>query len=99
MGDMISMHYRGLSGCRLSVMAVAAQQSGDVLPAPAPDGVLFRDLELGGYRAAVVADGMDAARFEAIADSVAATLLQDGGDADDYRTAMTDTYRRALPCA
>jgi anti-sigma factor RsiW len=98
-GEMIAMHYRGLSGCRLSVVASVAPAGAALPEAPGGGGLLFRDALLDGYWVAVVAEGMDRQRFASIADTVEATLVHESEDGERYRSAMAEIYRRSQPCA
>ncbi len=99
-GESLLMHYRGMRGCSLTIAAIAPlAEGGDAAGWAPPKGELFVGWRIGKLGFAVIADGMDAARFQAIAD-YAKAAIDDGLVPDDpLRTAMAETYRAANPCA
>jgi anti-sigma factor RsiW len=99
--EYLYMHYRGLRGCSLTIAAVSPLAPGSGAGeawAPA-QGRLFAGWQAGRMGFAVIAEGMDEARFLAIADYVKAAIAESLEPEDPLRTAMAETYRAALPCA
>lgn len=96
--ETIGLHYRGRRGCRLSLVAVAAEpEDADVSDVSGHDG-LARVWRAAGFHFFLLADGMDAARFGAIA-RYAAAATREMERREPLVTAMDSTYRGALPCA
>lgn len=93
----IALHYRGMRGCRLTIVAIEAAGSPDRDDNPA-DGTLIADWSYGGFRFAVIAQGMDADRFASVADYAQAAIAESVREEDDLRVAMADRYQNAQPC-
>lgn len=94
--DIIGMHYRGMRGCRLTI--VATYNAGAAWEPPSGGG-LIRTWSHDGVEFAVVANGMDADRFASIADFARASIRDEIRRQRDLRTAMVKSYRAARPCA
>ncbi|MEP0321912.1 anti-sigma factor family protein [Bauldia litoralis] len=96
--ESIAMHYRGLHGCRLTVVAIEA--TADAAVDGAAGDSLLRTWAHDGFMFAVIANGMDRGRFESVADYTQAAVIDSTRDNDDrMRTAMAERQRRAAPCA
>lgn len=96
----VVMHYRGLNGCRLSIAAVAPLGPPDRTPSWIPGrNLLFAGWRIGDTGVAVIADGMDENRFQAIAGYVKATIEENSGNKAPLRTAMAESTSDARPCA
>lgn len=93
--DSINLHYRGLRGCRLTLVALAGGLPTDV---PAPAGRLMHVWSYGGYSFAILATGMDPERFDSVAKFAQATIRNDMRNQRDLRIAMAEKYRTARPC-
>ena len=94
--EIVGMHYRGVNGCRLTVVAVEAL-AGDPSDLPEVHAGLGVRWTVAGRHYYVLASGMDRARFEAIAGFVEAESRRDR-DAE-LRIAMHEATSRAQPCA
>ncbi|NRG17618.1 hypothetical protein HPQ64_07955 [Rhizobiales bacterium] len=92
--DMVGLHYRGLRGCRLTLIAVDG--ASDALPMKR-DGLLVRNWAAGGFGFVMVASGMDAERFEAVGEYAEAVIRDEMRRLQGFRTAMSETAAR--PCA
>lgn len=98
--EYLVMHYRGLRGCRLTIAAMGPIAGTDDAAGGAPaQGSLFAGWRVGTLGFAVIAEGMDADRFRAITDYARAAIDAELEADDPLRTAMTETYRAANPCA
>jgi anti-sigma factor RsiW len=98
--EVIVMHYRGLRGCRLTIAAIVpAVESADGSRWSPGEDQLFTGWRIGELGFAVIAEGMDAGRFHAIADYAKAAIEESLTPDDPLRTAMTQAYRAAKPCA
>jgi len=97
--EAIALHYRGLSGCRLTIVAIET----DVFEAPATAGAatdgLIRTWYQDGFGFAVIADGMDPDRFGAVADYAKSAIAAPKIDSRQMRTAMIERQRNYRPCA
>jgi len=97
--EAIALHYRGLSGCRLTIVAIET----DVFEAPATAGPatagLIRTWDHDGFGFAVIADGMDPDRFDAVADYAKSAIVTPTTDDGQMRTAMIERQRNYRPCA
>jgi anti-sigma factor RsiW len=94
--DVIGMHYRGMRGCRLTIVATYnAGMAGD----PPSGGGLIRTWSHDGVDFAVIANGMDEGRFASIADYARSSIRDEIRRRRDLRTAMVESYRAARPCA
>ena len=93
--ERIAMHYRGRRGCRVTLVADA------LAVAATPDlsimGLSYQ-WQTSRVRFYLVADGMDPARFAAIAAFAEATSHQ-ADDEDMFRTALVERTAAARPCA
>jgi len=94
--ETIAIHYRGMRGCRLTLVAMLDR--GGLGEPPATDD-LVRTWSFGGFNFAVIAKGMDQQRFASIADYLQAAIVDDARSHDDLRLAMTDLYDTVAPCA
>ena len=94
--EAIALHYRGLRGCRLTIVAVDINGNGDVLPAvAAAEGV--RIWRYNEFAFTVITEGMDANRFAAVADFAQVAIVAPVAD-DKLRAAMIETQQTARPC-
>lgn len=93
--EAIALHYRGLRGCRLTIVAIEAEGKLDALAA-ATDG--SRTWQYDGFAFTVIAEGMDANRFASVADFAQAAIVAPVEDRT-LRTAMARTQQAARPCA
>jgi anti-sigma factor RsiW len=96
-GETISMHYRGLNGCRLTIVAI--ETGGEQLASPAELGALTRIWHRDGFAFAVIANDMDAQRFSAVADYAEAAIGVPSVDDRRQRIAMAETLSTARSCA
>lgn len=91
----VAMHYRGVNGCRLSIVAVDRRAP----PSDAAtDGLLTARWHAGAVRFNVIADGMDPDRFAAIAALVEAETTRTR-NREAYRVALGRATEQARPCA
>lgn len=96
--ETIALHYRGRRGCRLTLVAAAAETEEAPTGAVRGHDGLSRIWRAAGFDFFLLADGMDAARFAAIAAyAKAATRKMERQEA--LVTAMDSTYSAAAPCA
>ncbi|MCP4381728.1 MAG: hypothetical protein GY798_10000 [Hyphomicrobiales bacterium] len=97
--ESIAVHYRGLHGCRLTLVAIEGIGSAGTVEV-SETGDLVRTWLHGGFVFAVVANGMDVGRFESVADYAHAAVIDSIRDHDQHRlrTAMAQSQRRAAPC-
>jgi hypothetical protein len=98
-GESLVMHYRGMRGCSLTIAAIAPLAEGDDAGWAPAKGELFVGWQVGRLGFAVIAEGMDAARFQAIADYAKAAIDDSLEPEDPLRMAMTESYLAAKPCA
>lgn len=97
--EAIALHYRGLRGCRLTIAAIETDGPDSAsAAAPATDG-LIRTWHYEGFGFAVVADGMDPDRFDAIADYAKSVIVAPTIDDTHMRTAKIESQRASRPCA
>jgi anti-sigma factor RsiW len=95
--EAIAMHYRGLKGCRLTILAI---EGADGAAAPPPDtDRLVHTWVHDGFAFAIIADGMDADRFLAVADFAETSIARPAIDGGRQQIAMAETRRTARPCA
>lgn len=95
-GDSLAMHYRGPRGCRLTLVAEPPSRSDGAEEAT---GVaLMHRWKTDRARFSLVADGMDGARFRAIAD-FAEALTRGTAPDEGLRLAMAEATGAAAPCA
>jgi anti-sigma factor RsiW len=94
--DVIGMHYRGMRGCRLTIVAT---YNGDPAKGAVSGKGMIRAWSHGGVDFAVIANGMDEGRFASIADFAQAAIGEEIRRQRDLRTAMMERYRAARPCA
>lgn len=97
--ETIAMHYRGVHGCRLTIVAVQASDGDNGIPDTSASGNLIRTWSHGGFVFAVIANGMDPNRFAAVADYSQAAIVEAIGQDTRMRTAMVESHRSAQPCA
>jgi anti-sigma factor RsiW len=97
-GETVALHYRGMRGCRLTIVAIEAETGEDAAPV-LPAGLLARLWERDGFHFAVIAEGMDADRFASVADYAETAIAQTVRSRDGMRTAMAERYRTARPCS
>jgi anti-sigma factor RsiW len=95
--EAIALHYRGLRGCRLTIVAIEANAGADAA-APTVDGMI-RTWRYDGFEFAVIADGMDSGRFSAVADYAKSAIVEPMIDDQRMRTAMLESRRVSRPCA
>ena len=97
--ETIAMHYRGVHGCRLSIVAI--QSIGNEAGGASLDsgGDLIRVWPYEGFDFAAIAQGMDRDRFESVADYAEIAIVKAIEANDRIRTAMVENQRSALPCA
>jgi len=97
--EAIALHYRGLRGCRLTIVAI----EGGVVEAPSATAAatdsLIRTWHHDGFGFAVIADGMDPDRFDAIANYAKSAIVTPTTDSRQMRTAMIESQRTSRPCA
>jgi anti-sigma factor RsiW len=95
--DVVAMHYRGRSGCRLTVVALEALP-GDPSQLPARHDGLGARWSVGRAHFYVLASGMDRDRFDAIvAYATAESYRLDRRNT--LELAMRDATDKAQPCA
>ena len=87
-------HYRGLSGCRLTIWVKVEDQE-----FMAQGIANFRQWLVGNTRFGIIATGMDKARFASIAAYVESVTRQSKRTVEVTRLAMVDTYEKAERCA
>ena len=96
--DSIALHYRGMRGCQLTIVAAAAVD-GDTKPnIESSPSMLVHFWTMDGFHFAVIAAGMDANRFTSIADYTREAVASSSQSLARMRTAMADRYDTALPC-
>lgn len=95
--DVVAMHYRGLRGCRLTVVAVEAM-TGDPAALPVRHEGLGARWTAGPIHFYLLASGMDRNRFDAIATYARSESLRLNDDAE-LRVAMREATAQARPCA
>ena len=89
-----------LRGCSLTIAAIAPLAEKTSVGGWTPgDSRLFSGWRIDKLGFAVIADGMDAARFRAVADYVKAAIEDRLTPDNSLRTAMAESYRAAKPCA
>lgn len=97
--EAISLHYRGLNGCRLTIVAIEAAGDTDELPADVGVDGLIRAWNRGGFGFAVIAEGMDTDRFASVADYAEAVIAVPVVEDQEMRTAMAEIHHASRPCA
>ncbi len=95
--DVVAMHYRGQSGCRLTAVVVEALP-GDPSPLPVRHDGLGARWSVGPAHYYLLASGMDRLRFDAIA-AYAKAESRRLNRRDRLELAMRDTTDNARPCA
>jgi len=91
--DLVAMHYRGPNGCRLTIAAAL----GDAIATGATEAGLTARWTSGRIGFHVIATGMDAARFAAIADYLRSESLHPAESAPQ-RLALASATETARPC-
>lgn len=94
--DIVAMHYRGRNGCRVTLVALEAMRD-EVAPLPEAEG-LAAAWTVSGIHYALVAGGMDRARFDAI-EAYARAETRRMAPRDELRLAMRSATAEAQPCA
>ena len=94
--DIVAMHYRGRNGCRVTLVALEATAN-EAAPLPGGDG-LAAAWTVGGIHYALLAGGMDSARFDAI-EAYARAETRRLAPRDELRVAMRSATAEAQPCA
>jgi anti-sigma factor RsiW len=94
--EAIALHYRGLRGCRLTIVAIETGGDVDTVPAAATDD--SHAWQYDGFAFTVIAEGMDANRFASVADFAQAAIVAPVED-QKLRTAMAETQQFARSCA
>ena len=92
--DIVGLHYRGLRGCRLTLIAIDGATEAVALER---EGFLVRHWAAGGFGFVMIASGMDARRFEAVGEYAEAVIRDELSRQRGFRLAMTRTASR--PCA
>lgn len=98
--EIVAMHYRGRNGCRVTLVALEALP-GENPPLPGEEDAsigLSAAWTEGGIHYALMAGGMDAARFAAIR-AYALAESRRLAPSDELRLAMRAATRAAQPCA
>ncbi len=93
----VAMHYRGPSGCSLTI-TVAGESALKHVSGARSSGALQAHWTAGPNHFHVVASGMDRGRFEAITAYVRAESLHQG-NGERMRIALRSATHRARPCA
>lgn len=94
--DIVAMHYRGRNGCRVTLVATEARP-GEVAPVPLGEG-LTSAWNVDSIHYALLAGGMDRARFDAIV-AYARAETRRMAPRDELRLAMRSATAKAQPCA
>ena len=94
--DIVAMHYRGRNGCRVTLVALEATPD-EAAPLPGGEG-LAAAWTVGGIHYALLAGGMDSARFDAI-EAYARAETRPMAPRDELRLAMRSATAEAQPCA
>ncbi len=92
------LHYRGLRGCRLTIRYGASVQPVAADPAP-PEGSNFRHWLAGSSDISIIASGMDAGRFQSIAEYVELLTRAAADPSGKMQMAEASGYLNAPPCA
>ena len=92
------LHYRGLRGCRLTIRYGASAQPVSAEPAPAA-GSNFRRWLAGRSDISIIASGMDAGRFQSIADYVELLTKASADPSGKMQIAEAGGFLNAPPCA
>ncbi|MBE7636495.1 hypothetical protein GUA87_06525 [Sneathiella sp. P13V-1] len=99
--EVISAHYRGYRGCRLTLVSTAGNKVN-------PDGIFqfsksekLLKISWSSERAAftLLATGMDKNRFMSIANYVRDSISEKEKKRESLKIAMHEAYKSALPCA
>ncbi len=91
--ESVTMHYLGPNGCRVTL--VARELDLAALPEPAP---LSAEWQTARARYSLTAEGMDPARFQAIA-SYAEAQVRQADEQEMLRLALQETTAKSHPCA
>lgn len=97
--DHLALHYRGMNGCSLTVIAREKDES-----RPNPSSLdsagdhMMEAWHGRDYDFAVVSQGMDKNRFESIFEFIQSDFLQQQIRRDELRIAMGDAYENSVPC-
>jgi anti-sigma factor RsiW len=97
--ETIAMHYRGLRGCRLTLVAIEESDDDDKIPQNNDTGSLIRNWTHAGFEFLIIADGMDPDRFASVAAYTEIATIGTVRANDRMQTAMAETQREARPCA
>jgi anti-sigma factor RsiW len=95
--EVVAMHYRGQRGCRLTVVALEALPGDPAVPPARHDGLSARwSVERAHFY--LLANGMDRARFDAIA-AYAKAQSQPPDRRDSLELAVRSATEKAQPCS
>ncbi len=98
--DYLALHYRGMNGCSLTVIARERTGTGGH-----PTDIQMTDRHLTAswqgteYDYAVISEGMDQGRLDSVYLYIKAEFRQQQERRNDLRIAMKDAYENAVPCA
>ncbi|MEQ9488635.1 MAG: hypothetical protein RIM72_06545 [Alphaproteobacteria bacterium] len=98
--DYLALHYRGMNGCSLTV--VARERNGtraDVMDTASSDRHLIEIWHGVDYDYAVISEGMDSGRFESVYRYIRSEFQHQQERRANLQIAMQDAYKRAAPCA
>lgn len=90
--DLVGLHYRGLKGCRMTLVAFEGAQ---VAVSAARDGYLTRTWSHGGFGFVLIAGGMDAQRFKAVGEYAEAVIEEGLQQQGTLRLAMSQTAKHS----
>jgi hypothetical protein len=88
------MHYRGLSGCRLTIWTGLS-----IIDLHIEQSATQRSWTAGNQQFAMIATGMDEMRFQSIAEYVQTLTRLSVPGAQQQRVAMADVYKISRSCA
>ncbi len=99
--EVISVHYRGYRGCRLTLISTAGQNvnSVDQFQYNKDDNLLKISWFTKRSSFTLLATGMDKNRFISIAKYVKNSVSQSEKRRESLKVAMHEAYKSALPCA
>ena len=98
--DYLALHYRGMNGCSLTV--VARERTGTRAYSTKPvssDRLLMEAWQGKEYDYAVISEGMDKGRFYSVYEFMKAEFQHQQERRNELRIAMKDAYESAAPCA
>lgn len=99
--EVISAHYRGYRGCRLTLVSTADKSAGSEKQFVFSKSDNLLEISWTSKHSAftLVATGMDKNRFMSIAHYVRNRVSESEKRREDLRIAMHEAYQSALPCA